>query len=140
MNKYMATGNLVRDMEVTFLANGTALGKNTLAVKDEFKKDTTHFFNITAFGKTAETMGNLLHKGSKILIEGQLSQSTYEKNGEKRSSTDVIVNRFEFLDSKKDSGTSYSKPEPKNDTSSFNADPFDKSGTPIDISDSDLPF
>lgn len=136
----MATGNLVRDMEVTFLANGTALGKNTLAVKDEFKKDTTHFFNITAFGKTAETMGNFLHKGSKILIEGQLSQSTYEKNGEKRSSTDVIVNRFEFLDSKKDSGTSYNKPEPKNDTSMYNADPFDKSGTPIDISDSDLPF
>ncbi|MEG0498030.1 MAG: single-stranded DNA-binding protein, partial [Carnobacterium sp.] len=88
----------------------------------------------TAFGKTAETMGNFLHKGSKILIEGQLSQSTYEKNGEKRSSTDVIVNRFEFLDSKKDSGTSYSKPEPKND------DPFASSGTEISIDSDDLPF
>lgn len=130
MNKYIATGNVVRDMEVTFLANGTALLKNVLAVKDEFKKDTTYFFNFTAFGKTAETMANYLNKGSKILIEAQLAQSNYEKDGQKRTSIDLIVNRFEFLDSKKDSN-----PSQKSN------DPFDrKQGQPINITDSDLPF
>lgn len=130
MNKYIATGNVVRDMEVTFLANGTALLKNALAVKDEFKKDTTYFFNFTAFGKTAETMANYLNKGSKILIEAQLAQSNYEKDGQKRTSIDLIVNRFEFLDSKKDIN-----PSQKSN------DPFDrKEGQPINITSSDLPF
>ena len=134
MNKFIASGNVVRDMEVTYLNNGTALLKNALAVKDEFKKDKTYFFNFTAFGKTAETMANYLNKGSKILIEAQLTQSSYEKDGQKRTSTDLIVNRFEFLDSKKDSGTSYRKPEPKND------DPFASSGQELQIDPDSLPF
>lgn len=140
MNKFIATGNVVREMEVTYLNNGTALLKNALAVKDEFKKDKTYFFNFTAFGKTAETMANYLNKGSKILIEAQLTQSSYEKDGQKRTSTDVIVNRFEFLDSKKDNQSnqgSYSQPNPQTKTQS---DPFASQSIDIDISDDSLPF
>ena len=131
MNKYIATGNLVREMELKYSSNGTAILKNALAVKDEFKKDTTYFFNFTAFGKTAETMANYLNKGSKILIEAQMTQSHYEKDGQKRTSTDLIVNRFEFLDSKKDNQSKPYKQE---------RDPFEKSSRPVEIESSDLPF
>lgn len=135
MNKYIATGNLVREVEMTYTAGGLAIFKNCIAVKDTFKKDTTYFHNFTAFGKTAETMANFLHKGSKVLIEGQLTQSSYEKDGQKRTSTDVIVDRFEFLDSKKD------EPQAPRQTQK-QSDPFASHGESISISisESDLPF
>lgn len=155
MNKYIATGNIVREIEMTYTGGGLAILKNCLAVKDTFKKDTTYFHNFVVFGKTAETMANHLHKGSKILIEGQLTQSNYEKDGQKRSSTDINVDRFEFLDSKKDSDTQPPRKNLSNNEQSrfdstktkqdnyndFNntRDPF-ANGESIDIQDDDLPF
>ena len=144
MNKYIATGNLVREVEMTYTSGGLAIFKNCLAVKDTFKKDTTYFHNFTAFGKTAETMANHLHKGSKILIEGQLTQSSYEKDGQKRTSTEVVVDRFEFLDSKKD-GDARQEPRQTQKQAAYNdlnntPDPFGSHGDSIHIDDSDLPF
>ena len=140
MNKYIATGNLVREVEMTYTAGGLAIFKNCIAVKDTFKKDTTYFHNFTAFGKTAETMANFLHKGSKVLIEGQLTQSSYENDGQKRTSTDVIVDRFEFLDSKKDGAGNGQTSQSNNRGSHQPSDPFSSHGESIDISDDDLPF
>lgn len=155
MNKYIATGNIVREIEMTYTGGGLAILKNCLAVKDTFKKDTTYFHNFVVFGKTAETMANHLHKGSKILIEGQLTQSNYEKDGQKRSSTDINVDRFEFLDSKKDEPQQAPRKNLSNNEQSrfdstktkqdnyndFNntRDPF-ANGESIDIQDDDLPF
>lgn len=141
MNKYIATGNLVREPEIKYLDNGTALFKNAIAVKDDYKRDTTHFFNFVAFGKTAETMANYLQKGSRILIEASLNQSSYEKDGEKRTSIDLNVNRFEFLDSKKkesqneSNASSYHKKE-----NNYQDDPFTSNGQTIDIDEDSLPF
>jgi len=137
MNRYIATGNLVREVEMTYTAGGLAIFKNCIAVKDTFKKETTYFHNIVAFGKTAETMANFLHKGSKILIEGQLTQSNYEKDGQKRSSTDINVDRFEFLDSKKDEPQSQQAPR---QTQQRAADPFASHGESYQIDPDSLPF
>ena len=144
MNKYIATGNLVREVEMTYTSGGLAIFKNCLAVKDTFKKDTTYFHNFTAFGKTAETMANHLHKGSKILIEGQLTQSSYEKDGQKRTSTEVVVDRFEFLDSKKD-GDARQEPRQTQKQAAYNdfnntPDPFNSHGEPYFVDDDSLPF
>lgn len=141
MNKYIATGNLVREPEIKYLGNGTALFKNAIAVKDDYKRDTTHFFNFVAFGKTAETMANYLQKGSKILIEASLNQSSYEKDGEKRTSIDLNVNRFEFLDSKKKESQNESNVSSyHNKENSYQDNSFLDSGESISIDDSDLPF
>lgn len=134
MNKFIATGNLVREMELNQSSNGTAYLRNAIAVKDDYKKDVTHFFNFTAFGKTAETMATYLNKGSKILIEASLNQNAYEKDGQKRTTIDLNVNRFEFLDSKNDQGGG--NQGKKQQTS----DPFLSSGQTIDINANDLPF
>ena len=153
MNKYIATGNLVREPELNYSRTGTAFFRNAIAVKDDYKKDVTHFFNFTAFGKTAETMANYLQKGSKVLIEASLAQNSYEKDGQKRTTIELNVNRFEFLDSKNNQNNA---PQGNNSTNqgnnqgsgnnrpqgNYNAenDPFMSSGQNISIDPDDLPF
>ena len=153
MNKYIATGNLVREPELNYSRTGTAFFRNAIAVKDDYKKDVTHFFNFTAFGKTAETMANYLQKGSKVLIEASLAQNSYEKDGQKRTTIELNVNRFEFLDSKKSQNNvpqgNSSNRQGNNQGSgnnrqqgNYNAenDPFMSSGQNISIDPDDLPF
>ena len=71
--------------------------KNTLAVKREFKKDETDFVNYVAFSKTAELLEKYTQKGSKLLICGRLQIGSYEKDGIKRSTADIIVENIEFI-------------------------------------------
>ena len=68
------------------------------------KEDPADFLNCVAFGKTAETIANHLVKGNPILVEGHIQTGSYEaKDGTKRYTTDIIVNRFEFVQGKKES-------------------------------------
>ena len=96
INKIYLTGNLTKDNELKD-AGTTKILRNTLAVKREFKKDETDFINITAFNKTAELIAKYTQKGSKLLIQGRLQIGSYEKDGIKRSTADVIVENIEFI-------------------------------------------
>ena len=96
INKIIITGNVVRDNDVKD-ATTTKVLKNTLAVKREFKKDETDFVNYVAFGKTAELLEKYTQKGSKLLICGRLQIGSYEKDGVKRQTADVIVENIEFI-------------------------------------------
>ena len=96
INKIIITGNVVRDNDVKDTAT-TKMLKNTLAVKREFKKDETDFVNYIAFGKTAELLEKYTQKGSKLLIQGRLQIGSYEKDGVKRSTADIIVENIEFI-------------------------------------------
>ena len=63
------------------------------------------FFNLVAFNKTAEFLSKYFVKGSKILVEGYLRTSNYEdKDGNKKTSTEIIIEQIEFAGAKKDSG------------------------------------
>ena len=102
MNKFICTGNIVRDFDLKFLQNGNAVAKSSIAIKREFKKDESDFLNVVAFGKTAEAMAQYLTKGSKVAITGRIQTGSYEaQDGTKRYTTDLVVEAFEFLDSKK---------------------------------------
>ena len=146
MNKFIASGNLVREPELTYSKTGTAIFRNALAVNDEYKKDKTHFFNFTAFGKTAETMATYLQKGSKILVDASLNQNTYEKDGQNRTSIELNINRFEFLDSKKqhesnDSGNNQGSYQGNSNTRTQSQnDPFLSSGKEINVDEFEMPF
>ena len=96
MNRVYIIGNLTRDNELK-QAGQTQVLKNTLAVKREFKKDETDFINIVAFSKTAELIAKYTQKGSKLLVEGSLQIGSYEKDGIKRQTADVIVENIEFI-------------------------------------------
>ena len=103
MNKFIVTGNLVRDSELRFIpSKGMAVNKFTIANNEGWgDKKTVNFFNCTAFKATAEAIANYTHKGSKVLIEGIIQQGSYEKkDGTKAYTTDIIVNQIEFLDGK----------------------------------------
>ena len=96
MNRVILTGVVVRDNDVKDTATTKVL-KNTLAVKREFKKDETDFVNYVAFSKTAELLEKYTQKGSKLLICGRLQIGSYEKDGIKRQTADVIVENIEFI-------------------------------------------
>jgi single-strand DNA-binding protein len=106
MNKLDMIGNLVKDWELKYLPNGTALATNTIAVTDGFgDNEKTFFFDLKAFGKTAENLNNFFKKGEKIAISGKITQETWEKDGKKNSKVVVFVSEFYFITSKSESKT-----------------------------------
>ncbi|MCK5780158.1 MAG: single-stranded DNA-binding protein [Psychrilyobacter sp.] len=116
MNLVVLTGRLVKDPELKYGQSGMAFCRFTLAVNRMKRDDPADFIGCTAFGKTAELIGEYLRKGSNTGVQGRIQTRTYEVNGEKRYGTDVIVDRIEFLGSKNDSGNFESTPsKPKND-------------------------
>lgn len=104
MNKVFLSGHLTRDVEVRNSQSGKAFARAGIAVNRPFKKEEVDFFNLVAFGKTAEFLGKYFRKGSKVLLEGSLQTSSYEKNGVKVNAVDVIVDAVEFADSKGQKG------------------------------------
>ena len=104
LNKIMLIGNLGRDPELNVTAEGTPVTKFSLAVNRYTKtstgerKEETEWFNIVAWRQLAETCERYLHKGSKVYIEGRLTQRKYtDKNGLERTSVEVIANDMEML-------------------------------------------
>ena len=141
MNLITLTGNLGRDWEQA--NSNTVIAKNSLAVRRDFKNKQTGEYDtdwipLTAFSKTAETLMQYTGKGSKILVVGKLQTNNFtDKQGNKRTSYDVIVDRFEFLGSKGDN----QQKQPDNpfaNANLSNEDPFESNDTEID--NSDLPF
>lgn len=103
MNKVFLSGRLTRDPEVKYSQSNTAFARVGIAVDRVFSKNKeVDFFNLVAFGKTAEFLGKWFSKGSKLLVEGRLQTSKYkDKEGNERTSTEVVVDNVEFADSKK---------------------------------------
>ena len=98
MNIVILMGRMVRNPELKYTSSGKAYANFTLAVQKN--KNEAEFIDCTAWEKTAETIAEYFKKGSKILIQGRLSVSDYEKNGEKRKFTRILANSFEFVESK----------------------------------------
>ena len=99
-NVTILTGRITKDLELK-QAGQTTVTNFSLAVDNPFKRDDTSFFDVVAFGKTAELLNNYCSKGSKILVEGNLKQDRFtDKEGKNRSVVRVVANRVEFLDSK----------------------------------------
>ena len=97
MNVVMLMGRMTRDPELKYTSGGKAYANFTLAVQKT--KDDAEFIDCVAWEKTAETIAEYFRKGRKILLQGRLNVSSYEQNGEKRKSTKVVVNSFEFVES-----------------------------------------
>lgn len=130
MNKVILIGNLTKDPELNFTAgSGTAVARFTVAVS-RMKKGESDFINCIVFGKTAETIAQYFFKGSKIALEGHIQTGSYDaKDGTKRYTTDVIVDRFEFVgNNKNDKGGQVESSQ----------DDFYNDITPVD--DGDMPF
>ena len=101
MNKVQILGTITRDVEIKFTQTGTAIGSFGIAYNEKRgDKEVSMFFDVTAFGKTAENIQKYFSKGSRILIDGSLDFQQWEKDGQKRSKVGIKVNGFDFIDRK----------------------------------------
>lgn len=103
MNKVILLGRLGKNPEIRFAQSGTAVLNCSLATSKKIKgEDITQWHRLVAFGKTAAIIERYVTKGDQLAIEGEISYGNYEKDGQKIYTTDIIVNTFHFVGSKKD--------------------------------------
>ena len=104
INRVSITGNLTRDPELRVTAGGTQVLSFGVAVNDRRRnpqtgewEDYPNFVDCTMFGTRAEAVSRFLAKGNKVAIEGKLRYSSWEKDGQRRSKLEVIVDEIEFM-------------------------------------------
>ncbi len=102
MNKVYLIGNLTRDPEVSETSTGVPYCRFSIAVNRNFTNAEGNreadFFNVIVWRGQAESCGRFLKKGSKIAVVGSLQNRSYEdKDGVKRTVTDVVASEVEFL-------------------------------------------
>lgn len=100
MNITALVGRLTSDPSVKYATSGTAVARFTVAVSRNDKEKNTDFISCIAFGKTAEFIEKYFSKGSSIGLTGKIQTSSYEKDGRKVYTTDVVADRVEFVGSK----------------------------------------
>ncbi len=110
MNNVQLIGRLTKDVEVKYTSNSKAVANITIAIdknlnsdkKKEYKEkgiSTANFIRVVIWGKQAENAQKYLSKGSCVGIIGSIQSNTYEKEGEKKYSVNVLASRLEFLNS-----------------------------------------
>lgn len=120
-------GNLGKDPELKTLSSGSDVANFSVAVTEKWKSDGelqehTEWYNVKVFGKQAEVCEKYLHKGDSVLLVGRLRTRKYEKDGDTKYATDLIVDRVNLLDNRgrEDSGDRNEKParreEPRRDS------------------------
>ena len=111
INRVIISGNLTRDPELRQTAGGLPVLGFGVAVNDRRKNNQTgewedypNFVDCTMFGTRAQSVMRFLSKGSKVVIEGKLRWSQWERDGQKRSKLEVIVDEIEFMSSRNGGG------------------------------------
>ena len=123
INRVNISGNLTRDSELRSANNGTAILNFSVAVNDRRKnasgewEDVPNYVDCVVFGTRATALNRMLKKGTKVAIEGKLRWSSWEKDGQRRSKLEVIVDELELMNA-----------------------PKAKQAAPADTYDDDLPF
>ena len=107
INTWTISGNLTRDPELRATASGTAVLGFSVAVNDRRKNQQTgvwedhpNYIDCTVFGARAEALANILHKGSGVTVQGKLRWSEWEREGQKRSKIEVVVDEIALHDKK----------------------------------------
>lgn len=117
INMVVITGNLTRDPEIRRTQSGMPIMQLGVAVNDSRKnqngewEDYPNYIDCVMIGERADKLSSMLEKGTKVCISGKLRYSSWEKDGQRRSKVEVMIDQIEFM-SRKD------KPEPK-------SEPFD---------------
>jgi single-strand DNA-binding protein len=152
VNKVLLMGNITRDIEMRQFPSGGSIGKFTIAVNERYKdrneqwQERANFIDCEVFGRKAEVMAQYLGKGKPVFIEGKLRLDKWEdkQSGENRSKLKVVVDDFQFVDSKGGAGGG-GGPSGGSDYSSSNDDrsydPGPQSSPAYEsLGDDDIPF
>ena len=135
INRVAISGNLTRDPELRVTAGGMQVLSLGVAVNDRRKnpqtgdwEDVPNFVDCTMFGARAEAVSRYLSKGTKVAIEGKLRYSSWERDGQRRSKLEVIVDEIEFM-SRRDGQAAPAV-----------ATAAPGQAEPLDVYDEDIPF
>ena len=135
MQRYIATGNLTKDLELRYTKDNKPVIETTLAVRRGFT-DETDFITIQVWNKQAENLSKYCGKGSKILVEGEIRVTSYKNKDDKTIyKTYVMVNNVEYLESKPKQ-----KEEVKKEEKVETSDPYKDFANEFDTTNLELPF
>lgn len=141
INRVSITGNLTRDPELRVTAGGTQVLSFGVAVNDRRRspqtvewEDYPNFVDCTMFGTRAEAVSRFLAKGNKVAIEGKLRYSSWEKDGQRRSKLEVIVDEIEFMSQRQGAAAPAAAPVATPAPAPAAAPPS------VDLYDEDIPF
>lgn len=121
VNKAIIIGNLGRDPELKTTNSGTEVCKFSVATSRKYRNkdgamvDDTTWHNVTVWGKQATSCAEYLSKGRPVYVEGRIHNDSYEKDGVKRYTSEIVADRVQFLGRKGDapaSGGDFSDPPP----------------------------
>ena len=144
VNRVFLMGNLTRDIELKHTPSDQSVATIGLAVnrtyktRDGEKREETTFVDCEAWGRTAEVMSQYLSKGKPVFIEGRLKLDQWDdkETGKKRSKLKVVIDSFEFVDSRGDGGGGGGRPAPATAGAQHGGGSADHAPVP----DSDIPF
>jgi len=134
LNKAILIGNLGTDPEVRYTQGNQAVCNFRLATNESWtdkagtKQDRTEWHTVVAWGRTAETVGKYLRKGGQVYVEGRIQTRQWEKDGQKRTATEIVASRVLFLGGERQGG------EPSR------SEPSEPSEPAYQGSDMDMPF
>ena len=136
INRVLISGNLTRDPELRSTQSGTQLLTFGMAVNDSRRnaqtgewEDVPNYIDCVVFGSRAEPLSRFLSKGTKVAVEGRLRWSQWERDGQKRSKIEVIVDEIELLSQRR-----------QEDQQPTAAVPPQVPAPPEDVYDEDIPF
>ena len=145
VNKAILVGNLGNDPELRQTGSGMAVCNFRIATSEKYKdEERTEWHRIVTFGKLADICGQYLKKGRQVYIEGRIQTREWEKDGEKKYTTEIVANQMQMLGSKGDAQTADFPPIPPKQEpfekikAAFDADEIDGKGNVVD--DDDPPF
>ena len=117
VNKVILLGNLGADPEMRYTADGTAVCNFRIATTEKFKdrqgnmQERTEWHKVVAWRKLAEICGQYLSKGKQVMIEGRIEYGSYEKDGVKHNTTEIVADNMLMLGSP-GQGKRAQEPEP----------------------------
>ena len=145
INRVVLSGNLTRDPEVRTTQSGMPVMSLGIAVNDRRKngqtgewEDYANFIDCTMFGNRAQNVAQYLSKGQRVMIEGKLRYSTWERDGQKRSKIEVIIDDLDFQGTR-NQGSQGSAAGAAN-ASAYSAPQTPVVDTSSSVYDDDIPF
>ena len=153
MNKVMLIGRITKDPELRYTSSNIPSVRFTLAVNRPFENQNgereTDFINIVVWRKQAENVKKYVSKGSLVAVEGRIQTGSYEKDGQRVYTTDVVADNVQFLESKSQSQnrmqddvtpSDFAFNNDSNQTTDMSEEVFADFGDSIEISDDDIAF
>ena len=144
INRVCLSGNMTRDAELRQTQSGASVITFGVAVNDRRKNNQTgewedyaNFVDCTMFGQRAQAIAPYLTKGTKVSLDGKLRYSSWERDGQKRSKLEVIVDEIEFMSSRQDNGGYQQQPRQQAPRQGQRQPQRDVAQT---VYDSDIPF